>query len=53
MLQFLCMLLFAYLNSSMISNTLRDLTKIANETNSITNAGAIQKRKKYKSEFSI
>lgn len=37
----------------MISNTLRDLTKIANETNSITNAGSIQKRKKYESEFSI
>lgn len=30
----------------MISNTLRDLTKIANEVNAVTNEGAIQKRKK-------
>lgn len=31
----------------MISNTLRDLTKIANEVNAMTDSGEIQKRKKY------
>lgn len=31
----------------MLNNTLHDLTKIANAVNSVTNEGAVQKRKKF------